>query len=388
MISRRHLMSGTGALAVTAGKVATANSTAGPIIVTDITVQFATNRNKIGPNSFGPDLLDPTQSSPNYYTGAAKVKRSGPGLTDWQLASVEIDPGMKPQEARTLAAGDNGIASFLARIGMPRVSLSNATAAKAMIYLHGYNTSFVDAVEAAAAVSASYGVSHVYAFSWPSYGAWYEYRGDQNHAYASGIPISSFFEELLSILSATSDGDRPLLDLVIHSMGARAFSASMQILSKANPKKLEALIAQKYFQRSILIAADEDYDSLTEKDKLKPLISMSQEINVYTNVDDKAMIASGQVNARQALGLAGPADFEEVFRTLLPNVYQIICDGAGDDLIQHRYFETSPIVTADIAQVLAGRYPADVQPRTNDEGELKGRRFSLAVRRLAANCER
>jgi esterase/lipase superfamily enzyme len=148
-------------------------------------------------------------------------------------------------------------------------------------------------------------------------------------------------------------------------MGNRALSAAIQYISVSAPE----LLTENYFEYAILAAADEDDDALEKPNKLKRLLTLATNIDIYTNEFDFAMFLSNIVNGNTPLGLFGPANFG----ALPKEVILIDCsdvgatyenDGSSD--WGHQYFRNSVPVTSDIYQVLQGVAPNKVEPRNPD----------------------
>lgn len=106
-----------------------------------------------------------------------------------------------------------------------------------------------------------------------------------------------------------------------------------------------------------------------EPNKLKRLLTLATNIDIYTNEFDAAMLLSNIVNFHTPLGSFGPANFGA-----LPNeVIWIDCTDVGATYENngssdwgHQYFRNSEPVTADIHQVLQGVAPTKVSPRIPD----------------------
>ena len=169
-------------------------------------------------------------------------------------------------------------------------------------------------------------------------------------------------------------------------MGNRALSAAIQHISVSAPE----LLSENYFQYALLVAADEDYNALEEPNKLKRLLTLATNIDIYTNELDAAMFLSNLVNLHTPLGLLGPANFG----TLPNQVILIDCtdvgatyenDGSSD--WGHQYFRNSEPVTADIHQVLQGVAPTKVASR-NPDPNFPTRKFVIPFNNASAWARR
>jgi len=127
---------------------------------------------------------------------------------------------------------------------------------KGIVFLPGFDCSFIDAMRSSAQIASAYDAQHVLCFSWPSQGEFglTPYLKDRDSAYASGSAIaqalSTVFGKVLSLGKPSPEN----LRMVCHSMGNRALSAAVQYISMSMPK----LLAETYFKYALLMAADED----------------------------------------------------------------------------------------------------------------------------------
>lgn len=237
-----------------------------------------------------------------------------------------------------------------------------------------------------AQIAAAYRASHVFCFSWPSQGEFglNPYLTDEKSAYASGDAIALTLSVIFSKVFSLPETQRPNLRIVCHSMGNRALSAAIQYISVSAPE----LITKNYFEYAILAAADEDYDALEKPNKLKRLLTIATNIDIYTNEFDFAMFLSNIVNGYTPLGLFGPANFG----ALPKEVILIDCSDVGATYENssdwgHQYFRNSVPVTNDIHQVLQGVAPNKVKPR-NPNSEFPMRKFIIPFSNSSAWARR
>jgi esterase/lipase superfamily enzyme len=321
-----------------------------------IKVHFATNRNRTtGKDLFGSDFRKPP---PLFVTGTIDVNcRKGVWFPDKD--TLYIDPAPKTALSTVPEAVAAGPSSTNALTAFVEDTLQK----DGIVFLHGFACSFLDAMSSSAQIASAYGVKSVFCFSWPSEGEFglAPYRKDKDSAYQSGtaiaLALSTVFFKFLSI----EQSKRPALRLVAHSMGNRALSAAIQNISISAPELLSA----NYFKYALLTAADEDNNALEEPIKLKSLLTLADNIDIYTNEHDWAMLLSSIVNSVDPLGWYGPADFG----TLPSKVIMVDCTDVGDTGFSdwgHQYFRNSLPVTADVHQVLRGVPPDKVSPRIPD----------------------
>jgi esterase/lipase superfamily enzyme len=324
-----------------------------------IKVHFATNRNRTtGGDLFGSDFQKPP---PLFVTGTIDVNYKGGSHPAWcpDKGSLYIDPISKlaqstiPQIVADAPSTENAITTFV----------ENALQAEGFVFLHGFACAFLDSMSSSAQIAAAYGVKNVFCFSWPSQGKFglVEYIKDKDSAYRSGTAIALALSTVFSKILSIGQGNKPALRLVAHSMGNRALSAAVQHISISAPE----LLATNYFKYALLMAADEDNNALEEPNKLKTLLTLADNIDIYTNQNDFAMLLSTIANFVEPIGWYGPTDFG----TLPSKVIMVDCTDVGDTGFWdfgHQYFRNSLPVTADVHQVFRGVPPEKVSPRIPD----------------------
>jgi esterase/lipase superfamily enzyme len=327
-----------------------------------IQVHFATNRNETGDKNhpFGSDFRNAPDGS-LYVTGTINVyRRSGSRRPNWEphLDSLVLDPPTAaassiPQAVAAAPSTSDAMTAFIEDRGAPKEKL---------VFLPGFAHSFCSAMSNSAQIASTYGAK-VFCFSWPSQGKFgLEYFIDQISALRSGPAIAHYLSRLFSKLLSMAKSTRPNLNIVCHSMGNRALSAAIQIISVSAPK----LLSTNYFEYALLMAADEDNDALDKREKLKRILTLATNIDVYTNENDFAMFLSLLANGQSPLGWFGPADFGK----LPKKVISIDCTEVGDTYENdgstnwgHQYFRNSEPVTGDAHQVLLGITADKVVPR-------------------------
>jgi esterase/lipase superfamily enzyme len=269
-----------------------------------------------------------------------------------------------PQAVAAACSTSDAMIAFIEERLQAEAEKGTSLGNSGIVFLPGFNSTFIGAMSCSAQIASAYGANGVFCFSWPSQGEFglSPYLRDESSAYKSGNAIALTLSVVFSKLLSIAKPKRPNLHIVCHSMGNRALSAAIQNIFISAPELLSA----NYFEYALLIAADEDNDALDEPTKLKRLLTLATNIDVYTNENDWAMFLSGIVNFHPPLGSFGPANFGE----LPGKVIWIDCtdvgstyenDGSSD--FGHQYFRNSEPVTGDVHQVLSGTAPDKVTPR-------------------------
>ena len=232
-----------------------------------------------------------------------------------------------------------------------------AHARDTVIFIHGYNVSFREALTAAARLKRGFATDaggpgvNVVLFSWPSDGSmmpYIAYANDRQDAAASGPAFARGLLKLADFLrgSTPQEACDQRVHLVAHSMGNFVLRHAVQEvvnLSSGRPVRI--------FDQVLLMAADEDDDAFEHDYKLKPLPRLAKRVSVYFNNNDRAMAVSDKTKANpDRLGDDGP----RVPRGIPGKVTLVDCTPVVSGAVQHSYFLDTPRVVADMRQALTG----------------------------------
>lgn len=225
-----------------------------------------------------------------------------------------------------------------------------------MVFIHGFNVSFIDALGAAAKVADEVKVGggdlNLVVFSWPSDGEkvpWMSYYSDREDARASGPAVARAYLMLQDFVAKLGEEERcqRCLHLLAHSMGAYVLRNGLQAILAKDPNKLTRL-----FDQILLAAPDEDDDTFETDQKLRLLPRMGRRVTVYFNRNDRALIVSDKTKSNpDRLGSDGPRLID-----LIPKkVVLVDCRNvamSADRVVGHSYYINSPAMAADMAEVL------------------------------------
>lgn len=317
-----------------------------------ITVYFATNRAINGAadqvRSYGATIVSPSDPGAVTY-GTAFVNDAN--LTADTVGAIAAIQDIQAGQFSADAAGD----------------LSNP-GRNLLVFLHGFDNSFENAITRAAfnqqwfaASGVAAAKTTVVAFSWPSLGELIElpfpdaaYRQDQTMAGQSGLHIMTFFANLQPLIaSARAQGNRVFL--LAHSMGNWALQAAVESwFAHGNG---DALL----FDEALLAAADEIYNTFDflPFGRLSALNRLARRISIYASQADDVLKISMALNlGAQRLGQDGPYDASDTTRFPPATYREVDCTGFRDydiDLASsHQYYRRSPGVRTDIANTMAG----------------------------------
>jgi esterase/lipase superfamily enzyme len=320
------------------------------------TVYFGTNRKKDGTGEFGFGA----SSVPNDPTAAtyAVAEVSSVTLADADAGAI--------QSIHDTNAGDFSQTVNDKIIGAGR---------NLLIFIHGADNSFEDAIKRAAfnrewfaASGEAAADTTVVAFTWPSSNEFFspghtpleEYKKDQVQAEKSHFHLALFLKKIYNLrgdfLRALSAGR---VFLLAHSMGNWALQGAIQgWFDDHGP-------SDRIFDHVILAAPDEVRDTfeMPHGGRLANLPKLSGRISVYYSRADILMIVSEAANHNVRLGYNGP---EHKFDAGIypPAEFRLVdCSDVLDYLrlgeSSHQYYRKSPTVRADIVANMVNDPPPD-----------------------------
>ena len=337
------------------------------------TVYFATNRkpNKVdAPSDFTEDIVGDLDSlrfgradvPGNELYKDNDLKRIG------RNAKIEVAPE-KLHKSNALKSTVGSLKVF----EQIRADMTKS-ACDAMIVVHGYNYTFRESVVRAAQLGQWFSDKPMtmLCFAWPSQGEGVSpgtYKDERRRAEASGVAMGRAILKATDFLRALPRNGQcgQRIHLLAHSMGNWALRGAVQSIRTFVGDNIPPL-----FDQVILIAADEDDDTLSNAKKLQPILRGSGRVSVYYNNGDIALKGSDWAMGNpDRLGRSGPEDVEELPAKIASiNAAPVIVtddevgvDGSGPfetyeewerDLTGHQYYRNNRHVRDDILQVLNG----------------------------------
>lgn len=210
----------------------------------------------------------------------------------------------------------------------------------ALLYVHGYNNSFRDAVERTAKLAYGIGFPGVaVTFDWPSLNAVPTYSADQTAAMRSLPDFKRFVARL-----SDSAGIRRIA-IVSHSMGTSLVSNALRDLRTERP--------DLRFGPVILAAAD--IDSAVFMNQLAaPLANAGYPITVYASTKDRVLqLSGGVVNAGRRVGSGPPSVI------LHRGIDYVDASNVDTDLLGHGYFVENKALVDDVFLAITHRFRAE-----------------------------
>lgn len=191
-------------------------------------------------------------------------------------------------------------ARFVAALGE---KLKTAEQKAVLIYVHGFNNTFNQAVEAASFLAADMkfrGVTIV--FSWPSEGFAPLYGADEKEVRNSR---KGFVEFLQAVRDAT--GAYPV-NLIAHSMGGRLITDGLEwIAGQGNLKK--PILHH-------LIFAAPDVDAWLFTDVIPSFVKSAERVTLYASSYDQALLCSETIHHGTRAGQADPLVVKQNIETI------------------------------------------------------------------------
>mgnify|MGYP002624792856 CR=1 FL=1 len=301
--------------------------------------------------------------------------RYGPrrGRLSRGVCTVTIPPGHRVGELALYPPDDPGryiVARRTTRMNPDtfnaelRAALSRPTAdgrpRGILVYLHGYNNSFVDVTRRAGQIAYDLGIDLVpVVYSWPSEAHPAKYTVDLNNARWSQPQIVSFLRDLRLLA-----GDRPI-HVLAHSMGAGLAGQVMLDLDRLRDPTDGPIVDQL-----ILAAPDIDRD-IFARDLAGPMLRQSRRVTLYTASQDRAMQVSSFLFGDYAR--AGDGEKEVL---LIPGMDTVDVSMVNQTIIGHLYYGDSREVLDDMFLVIRHDLPPTGR-RLLSRGEAEGRYWVL-----------
>ena len=362
---------------------------------------YATNRNHVGndrwhPDSYGTKFSD--DGMENLRFGVVTVTADDNEVAKW-LNSDMKDCGVGDGESlgsylsgcakiAHIDAYEETIKPHIADVAQKNVKLGSQAmftdvmsdmeaSSDVLIYIHGFNVSWFDAVGSALALQIMLQNTQtrdtlqnvlVVLFTWPSDGMalpWVSYKSDRSEATGSGAAVGRAFLKTRDFLAGLRDrakeGGKELcgqdIHLLCHSMGNYLLQSALTRTFDFTPGST----MPRLFEHVFLCAPDVDDTALEPSQPLAQVDQIARNVTIYHNRGDKAMVISDYTKGNpERLGGTGAAH-----PGLLHNkVHQIDCTPIVRGFVEHSYYLTGN-VNADIRTSIDGWEQED--PRRHRE---------------------
>ena len=248
-----------------------------------------------------------------------------------------------------------------------------------LIYIHGFNVSWSDAVASSLALQESLNQSDpgkpdqkvmVVLFTWPSDGKalpYVSYMSDRAEAKASGAAVGRGFLKARDFLFKVRTLDARGLDiacgqdlhLLCHSMGNYVLQCALERMAENTP----GTSFPRLFANIFMCAADVDDNVLEDGQPLGSVQELAQNVSVYSNKGDVAVFISHYTKGNpERLGHNGPAH-----PALLHNkVHSVNCTPIVTGLIEHSYYQDGKVNQDIRLSIAAVPFDAPIRQRVRD----------------------
>jgi len=243
-----------------------------------------------------------------------------------------------------------GSDAFQAELG---AALEERASESVLLFVHGFNTSFEDALIRSAQLSVDlsrrglFDVGVPALFSWPSAArlSLADYRGDQDRS----IAAAPYLEQFLDVIIRNPRIKR--INIIAHSMGNRILT---QALESYAADYLEREGRDDLEFRIILVAADIDRDIFEAATGI--LDNLGANITIYTSDADRALHVSEIVNSKLRLG---DTNGDKPYIRVSPYYQTVDATGIATELfgLGHNYYSDNPFILGDILCAMAEANP-------------------------------
>lgn len=219
----------------------------------------------------------------------------------------------------------------------------------ALVFIHGYNTAFDDALIMAAQLSIDLKIPGVTVlFSWPSVGSIEGYAADAASVAASEYELARLIDKLQE-----QDGVDSIV-MIAHSMGSRALLRALREVAVPSSGRIAKL------QHVIFAAPDEDITVFRRH--ANALIRRAGRTTLYTSQKDRALLLSKGIHNFPRAGLHPPL-------MIVPNLDTIAVNDADKSLAGHGYVVDNEAVMYDMHALIHTGETPEKRPRINRKVE-------------------
>ncbi|MEO3747700.1 alpha/beta hydrolase [Plantactinospora sp. B5E13] len=225
--------------------------------------------------------------------------------------------------------GTTGLTDVLTRLG------TRAPGPDLLVFVHGYNVGFADAVRRTAQLAYDLNFTGVpLLYSWPSVAETLSYFVDGENAAAS----QRHFRTFLRVVAGEAGDGR--VHVVAHSMGNRILS--------------EALTAVDSCRLGHVVFAAPDVDAGVFADRVAGFTGTAERYTLYTSARDRALAAAQRFVRHPRAGQAGPG------MVVVKGVDTVDATDLDTDFLSHSYVLEHRSVVADLyALITHGRPPEE-----------------------------
>lgn len=221
-----------------------------------------------------------------------------------------------------------------------RSTIEESTDRQALVFVHGYNVSFENAVKRTAQIAHDLRFDGApICYSWSSHGALANYTKDMANADATVISLQGFLQDLVQTT------DKTTIHLVAHSMGNRALLQALDRIAVGNPESNDVF--------GQLVMAAPDVSAVDFRHRFAPAAKqLASSVTLYASSRDRALLASTEIHGHDRAGLAGPN------LIVMDGLDTIDVSEIDTSLIGHSYYGDHPELIKDMRALVELSAPA------------------------------
>jgi esterase/lipase superfamily enzyme len=215
--------------------------------------------------------------------------------------------------------------------------LAEMESKSALVFIHGFNVSFDDAIRQAAQIGFDLQLqSLITAYSWASQGAVSNYAADEDSVKLTVPNFIDFLNTLTSIGITT-------IHVIAHSMGNRALVEALE-----NFPDIASSLGE-------VVMAAPDIDATLFRKSVSELHGKAKRYTLYGSASDRAIKLSKTVHAGYPRAGDGDKDI-----LVMNGIETIDATKVGEDLFGfgHSYFSDKPRVLSDLYYLIRESLPA------------------------------
>ena len=211
-----------------------------------------------------------------------------------------------------------------------RQAIAAAGNRSALLFIHGYRTSFEDAARRTGQVAYDLGFHGTPVFySWPSQGKLSGYILDEANVEWTQADLAAFLADFLQQSEAEH------VYLLAHSMGSRAMAKATASVIAARPELAGRI-------REVILAAP-DIDADVFRQQLLPALgAVPNPLTLYASSEDSALRASKAIHGYARAGESGPG------LVVANGVETIDASGVDTGFVRHAYFAEQRSALSDM----------------------------------------
>jgi esterase/lipase superfamily enzyme len=254
---------------------------------------------------------------------------------------IPIPVGMATNPQRLIIRSKNVLSAADFRSNVRRsVAAARLYPDSALVFVHGYNVTFDDALRRAAQLVRDLNYDGAaFAFSWPSKGNWWKYGADR----ASAGKATQSLVEFLHTVAATTGAEK--IHIIAHSMGNRVLLPALLEIARNAKSAVRAKVAE------VILAAP----AVPQKEFAEWIDELSgkgfQRFTLYASAVDKALLA-GYVREWGTVLAGRVANGEPLVHAAVQSIDVSEAGSEGLTNLNHDVFASNPVLTEDIRQLL------------------------------------